>query len=49
MLIEATGGATAFRIYAAFCVATIAFVWLAVPETRRRSLEDIELAWHRPR
>lgn len=49
MLIDATGGATAFRIYAAFCVATIVFVWLAVPETRRRSLEDIERAWHRPR
>ncbi|HPA20839.1 MAG TPA: sugar porter family MFS transporter [Verrucomicrobiae bacterium] len=45
MLIDAAGGATAFRTYAAFCAVAIAFVWLAVPETRGRSLEEIERAW----
>ncbi len=48
MLIDAAGGATAFRVYAAFCAATVLFVALAVPETRGKSLEDIERAWQGP-
>lgn len=45
MFIEATGAATAFVIYAVFCIVTIVFVAFAVPETRGRSLEDIERSW----
>ncbi|MCC6355669.1 MAG: sugar porter family MFS transporter [Verrucomicrobiae bacterium] len=48
VLIDAAGGATAFRIYAAFCAVTALFVALAVPETRGKSLEEIERTWHRP-
>jgi len=35
-----------FYIYAAFCVVLIVVTWLFVPETKGRSLEDIERGWH---
>jgi SP family xylose:H+ symportor-like MFS transporter len=34
-----------FWIYAAMCLATIFFVWRFIPETKRKSLEEIELMW----
>jgi sugar porter (SP) family MFS transporter len=34
-----------FWVYAFFCVVTIVFVWLFVPETKGRSLEEIEKMW----
>lgn len=34
-----------FYIYAAFCVVLIFVVWRLVPETKGRSLEDIERGW----
>jgi sugar porter (SP) family MFS transporter len=34
-----------FMLYALFCVVTILFVWLVVPETRGKSLEEIEKLW----
>jgi MFS transporter, SP family, xylose:H+ symportor len=34
-----------FYVYAAFCVALILVVWLFVPETKGRSLEEIEQSW----
>ena len=34
-----------FYIYAAFCVVLIAVMWLFVPETKGRSLEEIERSW----
>lgn len=37
----------AFLIYAGFCVITFAIVWLAVPETKGRTLEEIEHSWLR--
>ncbi len=37
----------AFLIYAGFCVVTFAIVWLAVPETKGRTLEEIEHSWLR--
>jgi len=40
----------AFLIYAAFCVVTFAIVWFLVPETKGRTLEEIEHMWlDRPR
>jgi MFS family permease len=34
-----------FYIYAAFCVALVVVVWWLVPETKGRSLEEIEQHW----
>ncbi|MCX6865013.1 MAG: sugar porter family MFS transporter [Verrucomicrobia bacterium] len=34
-----------FYIYAAFCVVLIGVVWRLVPETKGRSLEEIERSW----
>ncbi len=34
-----------FFVYAAMCAAAFAFIWLAVPETKGRALEDIEALW----
>jgi SP family xylose:H+ symportor-like MFS transporter len=34
-----------FWLYAAFCLVTVLFVWLAVPETKGKTLEEIELLW----
>lgn len=36
-----------FYIYAVFCVVLIAVVWRFVPETKGRSLEEIERSWTR--
>ena len=36
-----------FYLYAVFCVMLVGIVWLAVPETKGRSLEEIELYWTR--
>jgi MFS transporter, SP family, xylose:H+ symportor len=38
-----------FYLYAAFCVVLVAVVWLGVPETKGRSLEQIEAHWMRDR
>jgi len=37
-----------FYIYAAFCLALIVVLWRLVPETKGRSLEEIERSWARP-
>ena len=34
-----------FYVYAAFCVAMVAVVWKLTPETKGRSLEEIERSW----
>lgn len=38
----ATGGALPFWIYGLMCLVTIFFVWKFVPETKGRTLEDME-------
>jgi len=35
----------AFLLYAIVCIAAFLFVWIGVPETKRRSLEEIESWW----
>ena len=37
----------AFWLYGGMCVATFLIVWLATPETKGRSLEEIEKLWRR--
>jgi len=34
-----------FYLYAAFCAALVGVVWRFVPETKGRTLEQIELGW----
>jgi sugar porter (SP) family MFS transporter len=34
--------------YAVMCVVSMIFVWLWVPETKGRSLEEIEMSWSKP-
>ena len=36
-----------FWLYSLFCLATVLFVWLVVPETKGKTLEEIELLWKR--
>ncbi len=35
-----------FYVYAAFCVVLIVLVWRWIPETKGRTLEEIERSWH---
>lgn len=45
-LIHAAGRAGTFWIFAAICVVAFFFCLLVVPETKGRTLEDIERHWH---
>lgn len=44
-LVKAAGLAGAFGLYALLSALTFIFVWRAVPETKGRTLEDIEQTW----
>jgi Sugar (and other) transporter len=41
------GAAGTFWIYAGICLAGFAFVFAALPETKGKSLEEIETSWIR--
>lgn len=40
-------GALPYFIFAFFCIVTIVFVWRLVPETKNKSLEEMETLWRR--
>jgi SP family arabinose:H+ symporter-like MFS transporter len=42
---KAIGPVVTFWIYGAVSLLTFVFVWLAVPETKGRTLEEIEASW----
>jgi MFS transporter, SP family, galactose:H+ symporter len=44
-LVKAIGQAYTFWLFAAFCVIGLVWVIVGVPETRGRSLEEIEASW----
>ena len=44
-LVKAIGQAYTFWLFAAFCVIGLIWVIVGVPETRGRSLEEIEASW----
>lgn len=46
-LVKAVTASGAFWIYSTLCLITLVFVWRAVPETKGRTLEDIERSWTR--
>ncbi|MBV9258290.1 MAG: sugar porter family MFS transporter, partial [Ktedonobacteraceae bacterium] len=48
-LLHAAGNALTFWIYAFLALVTLAFVWFIVPETKGKSLEQIEAYWRHNR
>jgi SP family xylose:H+ symportor-like MFS transporter len=42
LLVEKSHHGLSFWIYALFCLVTILFVWQYVPETKGKTLEEIE-------
>jgi sugar porter (SP) family MFS transporter len=44
-LTDSIGQASTFWLFAALCLAAFVWIWRYVPETRGRSLEDIEAMW----
>lgn len=44
---ENLGPAGCFWLYASLCAPSILFVWLVVPETKGKTLEEIEKSWTR--
>jgi hypothetical protein len=44
-LVSAIGTSGAFWLYAGICFFTFVFVWKAVPETKGKTLEEIERSW----
>jgi len=47
LLLQHLGSAGTFYSFAACSAATLCFVWLRLPETKGRTLEEIELSWRR--
>jgi sugar porter (SP) family MFS transporter len=46
-LVQTFHGAFPFAIYGSMCVIELVFVWKFVPETKGKSLEEIETMWHK--
>jgi MFS family permease len=45
-LVNLIGEAQTFWLFSSFCAAALVWVYLRVPETKGRSLEEIEKLWH---
>src|SRR5690606_37354333 len=45
MSLENFGGATTFYIFLGNAIFLLIFTWLFIPETKQRSLEEIEMSW----
>jgi sugar porter (SP) family MFS transporter len=48
VLVDCFGDPFTFWLYGFMCIITFMFVWFVVPETRGRTLEEIEKGWLRP-
>ncbi len=46
-LTDAIGTAATFGLFAVMCVVTFAFVWFLLPETKDRTLDEIQDMWER--
>jgi predicted MFS family arabinose efflux permease len=46
-IVQALGASAAFLLYALLSLVTFFFVWILVPETRGKSLEEIQRMWGR--
>jgi MFS family permease len=46
-IVDAIGESTTFIVFALLCAVTFVFVWFLVPETKGRSLEEIQTRWVR--
>ena len=42
---QSFNGALPYFIFASFCLVTMIFVWRLVPETKGKSLEELEALW----
>ncbi len=47
-LLETFGGAGVFGLYGVATAIAVLFIWVAVPETKGRTLEEIEMSWKAP-
>ena len=47
LLRDSIGPAGCFWLYASLCAPSIFFIWFVVPETKGRTLEEIEKSWTR--
>jgi MFS transporter, SP family, arabinose:H+ symporter len=47
-LVQALTISGAFWLYAVMCITTVVFVWRVTPETKGKTLEEIEGLWKRP-
>lgn len=48
ILLESLGSAWVFWIFMVLSIVAFLFVWWLVPETKGKTLEEIEKRWHRP-
>jgi SP family arabinose:H+ symporter-like MFS transporter len=45
ILLETAGGAITFWIFMINAIILVIFTWLKIPETKNRTLEEIEKSW----
>ncbi len=47
MLLQSAGGAATFGIFTINSIFLLAFIWYRIPETKQKTLEEIEQSWKR--